>query len=186
MPRRPPTPLPWLACARWPSTEAYWAAPVVCPDLAAKYEGLLALIDEPAGARRDARARELALRWPGALREAQWVPRSILSARASAAANIGTCPRGVWAAAGQAALVLWADLHPLLADLRAMRPAEDPWRGFARLDAEARGRWPSAPPTDPEQARRWSEVRIDARLPRAWLAAVAGLDPAALDAALRR
>ncbi|MBK8239066.1 MAG: hypothetical protein IPK74_26375 [Deltaproteobacteria bacterium] len=185
MPRPPPNPLPRLACRGWPSVSAYWAEPIARAELVAKYEGLLALIDAAAGEPVAEVARGLAARWPGALREAQLVPRAILVRRASASSG-APCPRAELAAAGEAAVVLWADLHRLLGDLQAMRGAGDPWRGFARLEGAARGRWPAAVPDDPAAARAWAEVGLDARLPRAWLAAVAGLTPAEFDGWLRR
>lgn len=183
MPRPPPTPLPRLPCRCWPSVEAYWAEPIARAELVPKYEGLLALIDGGAGEPMAGVARGLAARWPGALREAQLVPRSILVRRASASAG-APCPRAELAAAGEAAVVLWSDLHCLLGDLQSMRGAGDPWRGFARLEGAARGRWPATP--DGATAGAWAQAGLDARLPRAWLAAVAGLAPAELDRWLRR
>ncbi|MFO0636211.1 MAG: hypothetical protein U0168_25540 [Nannocystaceae bacterium] len=183
MPRPTPEPVTWLASARWPDAAA-WARerfdPRVCSP---KYTALLEILDADGGGADPAALRAVAQRWPGALREAQLVPLEGLRARAIAARTAAPSSRAALAEAGLGALPLWADLSILLWDVRAMRgtPALGP--ALARLQPDARARWPSDAAA---VAAAWGPRRPDARLARAWLAALAGLSPGALDLALAR
>ncbi len=146
--------------------------------MAEKYAALAALEAMPGGTTQDAALRAAAERWPGCLRESQLagpVRCRERQSHAAAGATASERPRGAWRADGAAAMVLWADLHPLLADLLAWRRSGgrgDP----AALLAAVRGtpaaaRWPD----EAALLERVGGVQVRARLAYAWLAAQAGL-----------
>lgn len=177
----PPAPVlaVWQAAyARRPLTR------VRCAEMVEKYDALAAVVALPGGAEQDAALRAAARRWPGSLREAQLAgPERCRERRAQAevGAVAAERERAAWLAEAPA-LLLWADLHWLLAD-------QLQWRGgggvgeagefVAWLTGEARGRWPAAallvevagPQVRPRQAYRW-------------LAAQAGMPLVALNEAL--
>lgn len=184
MPKPTPHAVQWLPTPRWPEADSFWSETIGPDELAsisAKYSSLLDLIAAAPGAGRDRGLRALAAAWPGALREGQLASATLLAARRASVAGEILGPRGAWRSAGMAAVPLWAELHRLLGDVARIRaerrgPGELP----GALGSPADLRWPSAP-------LWWARLRwpIDARLPRAWLAAVAGYDPAELDRVLR-
>lgn len=174
------------ALASWRAR--YWDRPLdraTCTAMAAKYRALAAVEAMPAGPAQDQALRAAAERWPGCLRESQLAGpdrcRERL-AQASAGASGPEQARARWREAGAAALVLWADLHPLLADLLAWRRATSGREGPAGLVAfvratSAAARWPA----DPALLVRVGGPRLRVRTAYAWLAAQAGLDLARLN-----
>jgi hypothetical protein len=183
VPRPTPNQLAWAPTRRWPHADAFWAEPMTAPELAAlelKYATLLRLIATPNGRERDLGLRELAARWPGALREGQLASRERLESRRRSLACEPGAPRSAWRAA-EIGVPLWAALHELLADVAQIRA-----RGLAP-SAVARGLDPPAQDRWPTETAWWSSLAwpLDARVARSWLAAVAELDPAALDRCLR-
>jgi len=184
MPRPFPDRLAWATSERWPEPGGFWDEPVAAEELAdleLKYSTLLRLIDTPVGRGRELGLRELAARWPGALREGQLVSRAGLEVRRRSLGIAPGSPRAAWRRAEIAAVPLWSELHRLLADIARIRsaslgPADLP-RG---LGLEAARRWPTA-------GAWWTSVPwpIDARVTRSWLAAVGDLDPGELDRLLR-
>jgi hypothetical protein len=169
VPRPAPLPIELLPCVRWPAVGAFWAEPWSASDRSDTLEKYRAMSEALASSPIDpARLRAIASRWPGALREAQLTPPERYRDRAIALhVNKARAP----------AAALWAELHRLTADVARMRSG-----GFAVLDPDRRACWPDEP-------ERWPAAllqRLDARLAAAWLAALAGLTPAELDAALRR
>ncbi|MBX7081938.1 MAG: hypothetical protein K1X88_22220 [Nannocystaceae bacterium] len=183
MPRPSPEPLSWLPSRRWPEPHAWGREPFEPRDCLPKYTALLEILERGGEAARPEALREVAARWPGALREAQLVPLACLRAREQAAQTAAAGPRAALLDAGLGAVVLWADLSILLWDLRTLRPAAAIGPALARLAGDARARWPA----DAEAvAAAWGPRRADARLARAWLAALAGCSPGALDLALAR
>lgn len=180
MPRPPPPALDRLPGTRWPDVAAYWDAPWdEQPRAAEKYRAMSEALagDE---AERKVRLAAIARRFPGALREAQLTLPEHYRARIAASEAPSIRTRAAWAAAGLAAVPLWADLHGLLVDVARMRAS--PADPFAALAPDRRGWWPARPELWPA----WVLRRFDPRLAQAWLAALAGLDPHALDLALRR
>lgn len=169
---------PWRA--------AYWLRPLpqaTCEAMAEKYAALARLEALPNGAEQDAAIRAAAERWPGCLRESQLAGPARCRER-HAQATVGRerpeQPRAAWRDEGAAAMVLWADLHPLLADLLQWRRRGG--RGeAAELLAAVRGgpaaaRWPD----DPALLERVGGARVRPRLAYAWLAAQAGIELPAL------
>lgn len=173
------------ALSSWRAT--YWQRPlarVVCGSMAEKYAALAALEAMPGGEPQDAALRAAAERWPGCLRESQLAGPARCRER-QAQAEVGKTaperPRGAWRDAGAAAVVLWADLHPLLGDLVAWR-RRGGRGGPADLVAAVRGapaaaRWPE----DPGLLERVGGARIRPRMAYAWLAAQADLELPALN-----
>lgn len=156
--------------------------------MAAKYSALAALEAMPPGDAQDDALRAAAERWPGCLRESQLagpVRCRERHAQASAGARGPELSRARWREADAAALVLWADLHPLLADLQAWRRTTAGRDGPAGLLAFVKGtpaaeRWPA----DLALLIRVGGPRLRVRTAYAWLAAQAGLDLPALNLAL--
>lgn len=172
--------------ARW--RETYWDRPVsreVCAAMVAKYDALAALEILQPGKEQDAALRAAASRWPGCLRESQLAgPERCQARRAQAAAGLSRAPqpRAAWRAAGAEAVVLWADLHLLLADLLAWRQATGGRDGAAGLVAFTAGnaRWPA----DAQLLSAVAGTRMRPRAAYLWLAAQAGMPLAALNLAL--
>lgn len=167
----------WASTVRWPAPSAFWAESLDSRRvaLAQKYATLTHWIAQPSGIARDRGLRDLAARWPGALREGQLASMDELRARQAALETAATA--GALRDLGHAAIPLWAALHDLLGDLAAMRgPRPD---GGAPLVGPASDRWPA-------DAAWWSAIAWppDSRLARAWLGAIAGID--AIDGALGR
>lgn len=179
MPRPAPPAIDRVACERFADVASYWAEPWAEAALAAeKYRAMSAALADPAESR--GRLAAVARRFPGALREAQITAQPLYRARAAASEAAGPRPRAAWAEDGLAAVPLWTDLHGLLADVARMRAHPD-----APLDGLAPSRrawWPARLEAWPG----WVVRRFDPALAHAWLAALAGLDPHALDLALRR
>lgn len=180
MPRDAAPAIPLLPTLRWPHPASYWEEPWRgSGEAQQKYRAMSEALATPE-ATRAGKLRGLATRWPGSLREAQiteparyWARRSALDARPDDA------PRAAWRERGCGAIPLWLDLHGLLEDVARMRHTfQDP---LAALDPARRACWPSEPSRWPS----WVLRRFDARLARAWLCSVAGIDPAQLDAVLR-
>lgn len=154
--------------------------------MAAKYAALAALEALAPGPEQDAALRSAAGRWPGSLRESQLAgpERSGRRREQALAGLVGPeQPRADWRDRGAAAVVLWADLHPLLADVLAWRRQHTGRGGAAdllvfvrRLGPEAAGRWP----VDPALLEAAAGAQVRARMAHAWLAAQAGLPLAAL------
>lgn len=147
--------------------------------MAEKYAALAALEAMPRGERQDAALRAAAERWPGCLRESQLAGPARCRQRyehASAGAARPERTREAWRAAGAAALVLWADLHPLLGDLLAWRRQGGRGDAAALLGAirgtPAATRWPD----EAALLERVGGAQIRPRLAYAWLAAQAGLE----------
>lgn len=154
--------------------------------MAEKYAALAALEALPGGPEQDAALRSASARWPGCLRESQLAgpERCAERGRWAAAGSVGPeRARSEWRAEGAAALVLWADLHPLLADVRGWKTGGG--RGeAAAFVAWLRGtaaaeRWPDAGLL---AAAAGSQVRV--RQAYTWLAAQAGLRLGDLNGAL--
>lgn len=173
-----------LSCWR----SQYWDRPLdraTCATLAAKYAALHSLEAMPPGAEQDAALRAAAERWPGCLRESQLAgPDRCRQRQAQASAGLDgpELARASWRAAGATPLVLWADLHPLLADLLAWRRATAGRDGPAGLLAFVKGtpaaeRWPA----DLALLRRVGGPQARVRMAYAWLAAQAGLGISALN-----
>lgn len=151
--------------------------------MAAKYDALAALEALAPGPEQDAALRAAAGRWPGCLRESQLAgPRRCAERREQVLAGLSVpeLPRADWRGRGAAAVVLWADLHPLLADVLAWRRQHSGRGGPADLLAclapEAAERWPQ----DPQLLATTAGTQVRARMAYAWLAAQAGLELAAL------
>lgn len=148
--------------------------------MAAKYAALAAVEAMPTGPEQDLALRAAARRWPGCLRESQLAGPARCHERYAHASAGSTGPeraRASWREAGAAAMVLWADLHPLLADLQAWRQARPSHEGPAGLLAfvkatSAAERWPA----EPALLVRVGGPRLRVRTAYAWLAAQAGLD----------
>ena len=153
--------------------------------MAGKYEALAALEAMATGPTQDAALRAAAEQWPGCLRESQLAgPARCQARRAHALAGMTAPerPRASWREAGATAVVLWADLHPLLADLQAWRRTTAGKGGPAGLLAFVKGspaelRWPA----DPALLVRVGGPQARVRMAYAWLAAQAGLDLSALN-----
>jgi hypothetical protein len=182
MPRDAPPAIPLLPSARWATVASYWADPWSDRDQAlAKYRGMSEAL-AAMGPSRTQRLRGIAARWPGSLREAQITEPAAYAARGAAVAEPWGLARSRawWWEQGRGAIPCWSDLHGLLGDVgRMRRAARDP---FAALDPARRRCWP----IEPERWPGWVLRRLDARLAIAWLSAIAGVDPAQLDAVLRR
>ena len=148
--------------------------------MAEKYEALAALVALPPGPAQNAALRATARRWPGSLREAQLVGPVLCEARrVQAAAAAGSEPRtrAQWFTGDASAVMLWADLHLLLADQSRWRLATlstgDATDFVRALEGEARERWPGAallvevagPQVRVRQAYRW--LAAQASLPLA-------------------
>lgn len=154
--------------------------------MAEKYAALASLEAMTTGSEQDAALRAASLRWPGCLRESQLAGPEQCAQRGRWAARGAAEPeraRASWRADGAAALVLWADLHRLLGDVRRWKSAGG--RGEAaefvawlRADGAA-DRWPDVGLL---VSTGGSLVRV--RLAYAWLAAQAGLQLAELNLAL--
>lgn len=166
----------------------YWDRPLdraTCTAMAAKYAALAALEALPTGTAQDAALRAAAERWPGCLRESQLAGPARCQLRhdqAAAGLNAEERPRARWREAGAAPVALWADLHPLLADLLAWRRATAGKGGPAGLLAFVKGtpaaeRWPA----DPALLIRVGGPQARVRMAYAWLAAQAGLHLSALN-----
>lgn len=150
-----------------------WAA------MADKYGQLAALATQPEGDPRKNALRQVAARWPGALREAELIGPERVDARLDAAGTLvdsGARRRDAgYADLRACAVLLWAELHPLLGDLlryRATARQRADVAGFvgwlARADTSER--WPDA--------ARLPEVvgpKLRVRGAYLWLAARAGL-----------
>ncbi len=159
--------------------------------MAGKYDAVVRALGLEGAAQRQA-LREIAARWPGALREAQLVAPARLAARATAARRGGQHPAhsmAWWRERGMAAIPLWATLHELLADqLRWRRSRAGPARAeavafladLARHDPVARARWPE----DPARLVAAGGARVRPRQAYLWLAQRMGLSLPALHAAL--
>lgn len=169
----------------------YWERPLTqetCMEMAAKYEALAALETLPPGPEQDAALRAAAGRWPGCLRESQLAGPSRCRERhlqASAGLRGPARPRAAWRDEGASALVLWADLHPLLADLLTWRRTTGGRGGIAGLvvfvaTTPAAERWPA----DPALLARVGGARVRTRMAYAWLAAQAAMGLPALNWAL--
>lgn len=174
------------ALARW--REIYWGRPLTreaCAAMAEKYAALAAVEAMPPGKAQDAALRAAARRWPGCLRESQLAgPERCRQrlAQASAGRSGPLRARAHWRDEGGSALVLWADLHPLLADLVVWRQTTGGRAGVAGLVAfaAASGRWPD----DPALLVRIGGAQVRTRMAYAWLAAQAGMELPALNWAL--
>ncbi len=145
--------------------------------MATKYEALaeLARLDEQA---RRGPLRSIARRWPAALREAELAGPQRCAGRHAMALRIAREPvrsAGAWRELGGAAVVLWAELHPLIADVgRArlvLRSAMDPHEFLGATSPADRSRWP-----DPETLALRVGPRISTRSAYLWLAHQAALD----------
>lgn len=155
--------------------------------MAEKYAALVALEALPAGPEQDAALRAASSRWPGCLRESQLAGPARCAERgrwAAAGAMEAERAREAWRADGKAALVLWPDLHRLLADVRGWKAAGG--RGeaaefvvWARGAGEAAVRWPDA-----QLLAEAGGSRVRVRQAYAWLAAQAGLRLAELNQTL--
>lgn len=153
--------------------------------MAAKYAALAALEAMPPGPAQDAALRAAAQDWPGCLRESQLAgPARCQIRRDQALGGLSAPerPRASWLAAGAAPVVLWADLHPLLADLQVWRRATTGKGGPAGLLAFVKGtpagsRWPA----DPALLIRVGGAQARVRMAYAWLAAQADLSLSALN-----
>lgn len=167
---------------------AYWQRPVVrgaCADMAEKYAALAALQALATGPEQDAALREASRRWPGCLRESQLsgpVRCEERRAQAQAGAHGAERSRAAWRAEGAEALVLWVDLHALLADLLTWRQQAAGARGLAGFVAfaaagSAASRWPA----DSALLERAGGALVRSRLAYAWLAAQAGMELQALN-----
>jgi hypothetical protein len=169
VPRPAPLPIELLPCLRWPTPGAWWAEPWTASERSDSLEKYRAMSEALTSSPIDpARLRAIASRWPGALREAQLTPPDIYRERAIALqADKARAP----------AAALWAELHRLTADVARMRSGS-----FDALDPDRRACWP----TEPDRWPGWVLEHRGPRLALAWLAALAGLAPAELDAALRR
>jgi len=181
LPRESPCAVLWEPTALWPRPGAFWSGSLdagECAQLVEKYTGLLGLIAQGEGVSRAAGLRQLAARWPGALREGQLAPRATLEARGRSCLALGPGVRDRWRAAGLAAVPLWAELHRLLGDLARIRAGR---LGPAALQGALGERWPASAAW--WAAQPWPP---DARLARSWLAAIAECDPVDLDALLRK
>jgi hypothetical protein len=167
---------------------AYWPRPLdrsACAAMAEKYAALAALEALPTGPAQDAALRAAAARWPGCLRESQLAGPARCAERralAEAGAREDPRPRADWRERGGTALVLWADLHPLLADQLRWRAAggRGGVAGFCRFAAvDAGGRWPG-----PELLTAAAGAAVRPRQAYLWLAAQAGMPLPALNLAL--
>jgi hypothetical protein len=166
----------------------YWDRPLVreaCVAMAAKYAALASLEALAPGKAQDVALRAAAGRWPGCLRESQLAgPARCQERHAQASAGLSGAERrrASWRDEGAAALVLWADLHPLLGDLLAWRRASSGQGGLAGLVAFAAAgpaarRWPA----DPALLAAVAGTRVRVRMAYAWLAAQADLGLPALN-----
>ena len=167
------------ALARWQGR--YWDRPLArdaCTAMAAKYAALASLEALPPGRAQNAALRAAAARWPGCLRESQLAgPARCQERRVQAEAGSAGAPRAraLWRAEGAEALVLWSDLHPLLADLLAWRGAGGAggpagFTAFVKAGPAAE-RWPA----EPALLVRVGGPRVRVRMAYAWLAAQAGI-----------
>lgn len=153
--------------------------------MADKYAALSALEALPGGSAQDEAMREASRRWPGCLRESQLSgPRRCeeRGRHARAGALAPERSRADWREEGAAALVLWADLHVLVADVLAWRqqgPRAGGLAGFVAFAAPT-GRWPA----DLALLERVAGSLVRSRLAYGWLAAQAGLELPALHWAL--
>jgi hypothetical protein len=152
--------------------------------MAAKYDALAALEALPPGPQQDAAIRAAAKSWPGSLRESQLAgPARCRGRREQALAGLAVPeqPRADWRDRGATPVVLWADLHPLLADVLAWRVQHSGRGGAADLLAFVRRaggaeRWPETR----ELLETVAGTQVRARMAYAWLAAQAGLEQAGL------
>lgn len=152
--------------------------------MAAKYDALAALEAMPPGPEQDAAIRAAARSWPGSLRESQLAgPDRCRRRREQARAGLAVPeqPRAEWRERGATAVVLWADLHPLLADVLAWRAQHRGRGGAADLLAFVRrsgaaDRWPATL----ELLETAAGTQVRPRMAYAWLAAQAGLELARL------
>ncbi len=157
-----------------------------------KYEAQAELATTSDPATRKLRLKALARRWPGSLREAELIgptrvgerlEQARLAARAGSALGTGEA----WRARGDSAcaVLLWAHLHPLLADLIQFRRAEPESVSVAGLT-----RWVLADPTVAERwpgGERLADLvgdKLEVRCAYLWLAARAGLGLAELNGLL--
>lgn len=174
-----------VSLSQWQAN--YWDRPLTraaCSAMAAKYAALASLEALPQGPAQNAALRAAAGRWPGCLRESQLAGPTRCQERLAQALTGCEGPeraRAEWRSEGATALVLWADLHPLLADWLVWRTARGE-AGTAGLAAfvkasPAAARWPAEPALLVHVGGPQARVR----LAYAWLAAQAGIEPRALN-----
>jgi hypothetical protein len=171
----------------------FWARPLARArvlDMRDKYEAQIELADVHDEARRKPLLRSLARRWPGSLREAELIGPIRVGERLEHARRGVEQPEHAgddWRARGDSAcaLLLWARLHPLLADLIEFRRASREPASVAAL-----ARWLASAP---ELTDRWPGVerlpalvgdKLGVRCAYLWLAAQAGLELPRLNALL--
>lgn len=153
-----------------------------------KYRAIDALLALPAGEAQRRALRDTARRFPGSLREAQLVEPSRLRRRAASAIRASQepgRPRSDWRHDPETgALVLWSELHAMLADQLRWRAVGSAGRRVGLADflvfVAPTDRWPPRVPSslgNPGGPLRSRHAYM-------WLAARAGLTVDALDACL--
>lgn len=161
----------------------YWSdvmVPARWVDMARKYDALVAL-SRMAPLERNEALRSAARAWPAALREAELAGPQVC-ARRRWLARARVCRPASTRAAGRddedlLAVILWSDLHALLADqlrFRARQGSGDSVAFVSSLDASARARWPDAErlierggeKVRPRQAYLWLATRSGFSLPQ--------------------
>lgn len=184
---------PCPSCGWFPDTEAFWGTRVDAQrrtEAVDKYNQVVKLPTIPEAERRSS-LREVATRWPGALREAELVSPADMEARRLAAAelSVGMPRRG--AGGPREAVLLWQELHRLLWDQRVLRGkgggerakvTVDTLVAFDRRQAEREQRAPRWPA--PAHLRALTGAKVRPRQAYLWLAAQAGLTLAGLHARL--
>lgn len=157
-------------------------APEVWTDMVEKYRSLQHLEGLPEGPAQVAAIRRAARRWPGSLRESQLVGPDRCARRlrcAQAASNQPPQTRAHWRNRGDdhTAVVLWAELHPMVGDYVAWRQRTSTGPRDAKAFVafvEHRvppGRWP----TSAEVLCEFTGDKLRARTAYLWLAARAGM-----------
>jgi hypothetical protein len=144
--------------------------------MARKYDALARLAQMRPDVRPPA-LRSAARAWPGALREAE-LAGPVVCQRRGRIAHRRLC----WPASTRAdghgdddalAVILWADLHLLLADqlgFRSRRGGGDAHAFVASLSSAARSRWP-----DPDHLVERGGAKVRPRQAYLWLATRAGM-----------
>ncbi len=160
---------------------AFWQASVPNSqwrEMDAKYRALQHLEQLPAGDQQKFAIRTAARRWPGALRESQLVGPQRCEQRRRCAERAGgqeARTRAHWRARGDdfLAVVLWIELHLLLADHVAWRKSlvqqgsDASTQAFLTfVGARDPGRWPTSAAT----LQQTTGPRIRARTAYLWLA----------------
>jgi hypothetical protein len=163
----------------------YWANPV-CPaefvSMACKYDALLQLSRLHEGEPRKQAIRSASRAWPGSLREAELAGPTVCGRRRASARRGLSQPaatRSAWRDREAAAVVLWLDLHRLLADQVAWK-AHGGTGGceafIGSLSVSVATRWPDA-----QTLQSVAGAKVRPRQAYLWLAARAGLELALLN-----